>query len=160
MNYAQITISGERLGLRFGMLATQLFYEAAEQGKRVIVGDTVTDLGIAYILWFGYLNNCEVKQVDPARTFEEFYDRVSDIDETDDEVGKALECWASSKVVRKAVEESKKKMTSILSSLPSSPASASRSTTTSVSETSSDISAHGSEPGSGLLSTREPSAGI
>ena len=106
MNYAQITINGEAVGMRFGMLATQLFYDAAENGKRLMVGGNITDVGIAYVLYCGYVNHCEVKMIDPVLTFDVFYDRVDGAGEGDSEIGVALDCWAKSRVVQKAVEAS------------------------------------------------------
>ena len=114
MNYIQITINGNLVGLKFGMLATQLFYEVIEKGKRVMIGDTVNELGIAYLLYFGYINNCEVKQVDPSLTFEDFYNLVEDSTNGNEEITKALECWSNSQTMKKAVEqaeEAKKKST-------------------------------------------------
>lgn len=109
MNYTQITINGKLVGLKFGMYCTQLFYEVIESGKKVMIGDTVNELGITYLLWFGYLNNCEVKQVDPSLTFEDFYNVVEESASGNEEITKALDCWSNSQPVQKAVEEAKKK---------------------------------------------------
>lgn len=113
MNYTQITINGDLVGLKFGMYCSQLFFEAIDKGKKLMVGDTLNELGISYILWYGYLNNCEVKQVDPKLTFEDFYSLVESSSEGNDEIVKALDIWASSKPVQKVlstIEESKKKL--------------------------------------------------
>jgi len=104
MNYIQITINGKLVGLKFGMLATQLFFEVIEKGKRVMIGDTVNELGISYLLYFGYVNNCEVKQVDPELTFEDFYNLVEVSLDGNSEIMKALECWSTSQPMQKAIE--------------------------------------------------------
>lgn len=118
INYTQITIYGKKVGLKFGMLASQLFYEVIEKGKKVMMGDTVNELGITYLLWFGYLNNCEVKQVEPEMTFEDFYNFVeSNIEDPDGQIKSAMDVWASSKPVQKAMEaadEAKKKSTGVI----------------------------------------------
>lgn len=113
MNYAQITIDDKKVGLKFGMMATREFFELMDR-KKLMIGDTLNELGIAYILWFGYLNNCEVKQVDPELSFEQFYDLVEMSASGNEEITKALEVWASTEPVKKAVaatEEAKKKLT-------------------------------------------------
>jgi hypothetical protein len=110
MNYAQITIKDKTVGLKYGMYATQLFFEAMDSGKRLMVGDTVNELGISYLLWYGYLNNCEVKQIDPSLKFEDFYDLVEAAAEGgNEEISAALDVWAKSQPVQRAVEATKKK---------------------------------------------------
>jgi hypothetical protein len=69
----------------------------------------VNELGISYLLYFGYLNNCEVKQVDPDLTFEDFYNLVEVSLDGNSEIMKALECWSNSQPMQKAIEATKKK---------------------------------------------------
>jgi hypothetical protein len=110
MNYAQITINEQKVGLKFGMTATRMFFEKMEH-KVLMMGQTLNELGITYLLWYGYLNNCEVKQVDPTLTFEDFYDLVDSSQDGNEEISKALDVWAETQPVKKAVEavEAKKK---------------------------------------------------
>lgn len=111
MNYTQITINGSKVGLKFGMMCSREFFELMDK-KKLMSGQTINELGIAYLLWFAYLNNCEVKQSDPVHTFEEFYDLVESSQNGNDEITKALDVWANTEPVKKAVEvaeEAKKK---------------------------------------------------
>lgn len=109
MNYCQIDIKGQKVGLKFGNYASQLFMEEIAAGRKLMIGDTLNDLGIAHVLWFGYLNNCERRKIDPVLSFEDFYDKVDESMDNPDEVKAAMDCWSRSQVVQKAVEESKKK---------------------------------------------------
>jgi hypothetical protein len=111
MNYCQITINGKILGLKFGMMSARLFFEALEK-KVLMYGDTLNELGIAYVLWYGYLNNCEVKGVDPEYPFEMFYDFVEQNAGGNEEITAALKKWSETKPIQDAIkiaEEAKKK---------------------------------------------------
>lgn len=113
--YCAITINGVAVGLKFGMLAVQLFSEAIEKGKRLFIDENLNELGITYVLWTGYINNCEVKLADPVLSFENFADLVEDAsysEESKSQVFEAIKCWSESRTVKTItdnVRDTKKK---------------------------------------------------
>ena len=109
-NYTDIQIDGKKVGLKFGMPSYQMFVEKIKMFPQLINtdGETMNEAGYAYIIYFGYINNCMIKDVAPNIPFEKFIDYVESIydsEETANEVAKVFQVWADSRDVKKLVEK-------------------------------------------------------
>lgn len=114
MNYCTITINGEKIGLKFGMASFRYLSQNKFVEGKSFQNNELTEIGIAYILYSGYLNNTIVKDIDPTFTFENFVDYIEanlTNNEFLEEVKKAVEVWSSSEFIKQTqnVEEPKKK---------------------------------------------------
>lgn len=69
MNYTTITIEGQEIGLKFGMFSAKYLQTKLNNGF-CFIGDEITEIGIAHVLYAGYLNNCAIKDIKPELTFE------------------------------------------------------------------------------------------
>lgn len=110
---AAITIGGQRVGLKFGMPALRQIFEKMKQYP-MVVGTKSNDIGIAHILFAGYLNFCIMKDEAPVHTFEYFYDYVETIGDAEgslDEITDALKAFEDSRFVKPIVANDKKKVT-------------------------------------------------
>lgn len=107
-----ITIGGKPAGLKFGMYSAQLFQEQIEKGRKMFIGESINEIGITYVLWCGYLNYCEMKQIDPDLKFEDFYQYAEEPGNMEELKG-ALQVWSESRVIKEVVKnaeaETKKK---------------------------------------------------
>lgn len=75
--YIAIEINGEKVGLKFGMLMNKWYTEKMEEDINLLHQDGMpTTIGIAYLLYYGYLNNCKAKEVKESYSFEYFLDFV------------------------------------------------------------------------------------
>jgi hypothetical protein len=115
--YTTILINGETVGIKFGYLAIKAFSLAAEK-KRAVYYDKVKDgdgkdvdqlsfLGIAKLIQCGYNNNCELKEVEPTLTLEDFNDWVEGSTgdpERQKQVTEALTVFAQSQYVKTLAE--------------------------------------------------------
>jgi hypothetical protein len=124
--YTTININGQAIGIKFGWGAIKEFAEADQkrhdvyyskinvEGKEV---ESLTYLGIAKLLQCGYKNNCDIKEVDPVLTLEDFNDWVEgtlDNAQAAEELTKVLNVFSESKLVKvgqRGDEEVKKKKT-------------------------------------------------
>ena len=75
MNYTTITINDQKVGLKFGMASFRYLSEKFVEGISFNNGE-LTEIGIAHLIYSGYLNNCLVKDVIPQHKFEYFSDYV------------------------------------------------------------------------------------
>jgi hypothetical protein len=119
--YTSITIDGEKVDLRFGIPAVRMFLEKVSTEEVLISGETINEVGVAALIYCGYINNCMVKDIVPDKTQGYFLEYVEH-SWIDDEVKKQLEnvssVYAASKFtkkvqesVQKNIDEVKKKMT-------------------------------------------------
>lgn len=111
MSHFNLSIAGKKVALRFGAYSVQLFNEQVEKGKRLFIRDMINELGIAYVLYTGYINACEVKTIEPEITFEQFYDFVES-GQNNEVIKLALDEWSSSKTIKEliaATTDTKKK---------------------------------------------------
>lgn len=109
---AAITIGGERVGLKFGMPALRRIFEKMQQYD-MVAGTKSNDIGIAHVLYAGYLNFCLMKDEAPVHAFEYFYDyveTVGDAEGSTDEIAAALKAFEESRFVKTLVENEKKKV--------------------------------------------------
>jgi hypothetical protein len=116
MNYTTITINGEKVGLKFGMYSFRYLSEGRFVEGLSFANNQLTEIGIAHILYSGYINNCVVKDTkDPKYTFEDFVDFIEKNIQNEEvliEVKKILEVWAASEFIKgKKTDTAKKKTT-------------------------------------------------
>ena len=116
MNYTTITIDQDKIGLKFGMASFRYLSDKFVQG---VAFDTnqLNEIGIAYIIYSGYYNNCLVKGVETTLSFENIVDYIeSNLTNNDflDELKKVMEVWTNSDLIRKTQEKTQepKKKTS------------------------------------------------
>lgn len=112
-NYAQITIQGKAVGLKFGLPCIRHLHGKALSNEN----DTYTDYGISQILYGAYLNNCLVKETQEEFKFEDFFEYVEQVSLTEQsaELLEAIQTFGESQVVafladkaRKAIASKKK----------------------------------------------------
>lgn len=116
--YISININGQPVGIKFGFLAIKEFSLAAEKKRDVFYdGDSLSFLGIAKLIQSGYKNNCEIKEVEPTLTLEDFNNWTEDAmssEERKKELADVLNVFAQSQYVKTLQdlpkdEEAKKK---------------------------------------------------
>lgn len=110
--YTTITINGQSVGIKFNYKAVGDFFIAAvDKRDSYYVGeDKFTYLGIAKLLKCAYDQNCEIKEVDPSLTLEDFFNWVEsaymkDSEKDKAEITKALETFNQSQYVKTLVEQ-------------------------------------------------------
>lgn len=109
---AEITIAGQKVGLKFGLPAVRRFFEKAKEYELMKDGK-YTDLGLAHLLYAGYLNLCIMKDQAAKFQFEDFYMLLEDAtEETRIEVIEAVRSFEESKLIKPladAADEAQKK---------------------------------------------------
>jgi hypothetical protein len=80
--YMEIDFNGDRIGLKFALPANRKFVSEFRDNPELIdaQGNT-TEVGIAYLIYFGYENWCIAKKERPPykHSFEEFLDWTEDL---------------------------------------------------------------------------------
>src|SRR5690242_17432294 len=112
MSLTTIKIDGQEVGLRFGHTSHRWFVLEAINDKDFFTGASdLTEIGVAKLLQFAYMNQCKVKEIKPDIPFEKFFDWVEDrLDgELSKELNDVLKVWADSQPVKKQAEEAEKK---------------------------------------------------
>lgn len=119
--YISIDVNGEKLGLKFGMLANEWFINQLEEDKSLMSADGEPSLiGAAYLIYYGYLNNCKHKGTKEAYNMGYFLQWIEEVS-IDPEKAHVLEdigvCYRDSRFTHEwirridaATEEVKKKM--------------------------------------------------
>ena len=114
MNYTTIKIGETEIGLKFGMHAARYLSQKLDNGF-CFDGDSITEIGIAHVVYAGYLNNCAVKDMKPGLSFEEVVDfvetSVNDVDKVAT-LTSVIQLWTSVQFVPKEQTDTKKKRTS------------------------------------------------
>jgi hypothetical protein len=114
MNYTTITINDQKVGLKFGMASFRYLQDKLVEGKSYQGGD-VNEIGLAYIVYSGYFNNCLVKDVEPSLKFEDFVDWIESNLLNEDvmtQIKSVMELWTNNQYVQNAlsvVDQAKKK---------------------------------------------------
>lgn len=117
MNYTSIVINGQKVGIKFGMASFRYLSDKFIDGK-AYHNNELTEIGISYIVYSGYYNNCIVKEEEPNLSFSDFVDWVEvslTNSEKSQEVMAVISLWASNDFIRKKeekenTEEPKKKI--------------------------------------------------
>lgn len=116
--YISFEMNGQKVGLKFGLPANRDFVTMLNEHPEYLNPDgSPNGTAVAYLLYYGYKNNCLVKQEKATIPFESFHDFVDDAQMEEGEKLKTLveisECYAQSRytkfIVEKAEEEVKKK---------------------------------------------------
>jgi hypothetical protein len=80
--YMEIDFLGDRIGLKFALPANRKFVSELRDNPELIdANGNTTEVGIAYLIYFGYVNWCIAKKERPPykHTFEEFLDWTEDL---------------------------------------------------------------------------------
>jgi len=116
MNYTTITINDQKVGLKFGMASFRYLSDKFVEGISFDKGE-LTEIGIAHLIYSGYLNNCLVKDVIPQHKFEYFSDYVEANLKNEsfiNEMHNVLKVWGENEFIKQAStnneEEPKKKI--------------------------------------------------
>ena len=114
MNYTTITINDQKVGLKFGMASFRYLSDKFIEGISFNNGE-ITEIGIAHLLYSGYINSCLVKGELPENRFEEFVDFIETNIKNEsflNEIKNVLKVWGESDMIKKTVQsndEPKKK---------------------------------------------------
>jgi hypothetical protein len=120
MNYTKLKLNDKEIGLKFGMVSDRYLSEKIPNGY-CFNGDDITEIGIAHIIYGGYINNCAIKDAAPEITFEAIVDFIEASVTNDEvmlEIGQVIKVWSEVQIERNGVkiEEAKKKTTKKLKS--------------------------------------------
>lgn len=103
-----VTLTGNVVvKLRFGLPACRMFSEMVlDANPDIIENNSITELGIAKLLHFGYKNECSVTEQPGQYRFSDFVDYVEDqiMQEDKSEMMNALECFYNSRTVTKFLD--------------------------------------------------------
>lgn len=105
---AQLTIDGQTVALKFGMLALRRIMRKMNE-QELTEGNYYTELGLCHVLYAGYMNACAMKDVPADIPFETFYSFVEngDDDRIKQEIISAMRSFEESKSVKDALDKKK-----------------------------------------------------
>lgn len=107
MNYTSIIINGQKVGIKFGMASFRYLSDKFSDGK-AYHNNELTEIGIAYIVYSGYYNNCIVREEEPTLSFSDVVDWVEQSlmnGEKSSAIVEVINLWASNDFVKKKTEE-------------------------------------------------------
>lgn len=107
MNYTSIIINGQKVGIKFGMASFRYLSDKFAIGN-AYHNNELTEIGIAYIVYSGYYNNCIVKEEEPILSFSDIVDWVEQSlvnGEQSKDIVEVINLWASNDFIRKKTEE-------------------------------------------------------
>lgn len=111
--YTSISVDGITYGLRFGIPAVRMFLQKVANDEVLISGDTINEVGIAQLVYCGYINNCMVKDEPEVKTLGFFLEWVENA-WIDEDIRKQLEhvsaVYGASKYTNKVNENVKKSL--------------------------------------------------
>jgi hypothetical protein len=114
MNYTKLKLNDQEIGLKFGMVSDKYLSQRSDN-PFLFDGDGLTEVGIAHVVYSGYLNNCAHKDMKPEITFEQVAEFVEDAARYPDKVAdltNVIKVWTDVQIAKKDIpEESKKKTT-------------------------------------------------
>lgn len=114
MNYTQLLIDEQKIGLKFGMASFRYLQDKFVDGI-AFKDNELNEIGIAHILYSGYFNNCIVKDVVPELTLEFFVDWIEqnlNNEEAINDIKRIIEMWSSNEFIKQTqVKEEPKKKT-------------------------------------------------
>jgi hypothetical protein len=117
-NYCEITVLGQKVGLKFGLPSVRQIAEKSIKYGLSNGRDEFNELGYAHILYAGYCNNNLAKEISGPLTLEDFIDHVENctVSNQFDEIIMALNTFQNSKTVEnlaavgRELQENKKKL--------------------------------------------------
>lgn len=108
-----INVKGEDIKIRFGIPAVRMFLEKIGDDSLLIKNDIVNEMGIANLIYAGYVNNCMVNDEVPTKKLGFFLEYVEEAF-VDDEVNKRLqeiaECYGNSKYKKSIIDKAEEKL--------------------------------------------------
>jgi hypothetical protein len=114
MNYTKLKLNDQEIGLKFGMYSARYLSDKLTNGY-CFNGDEITEIGIAHVIYGGYLNNCAIKDIQADITFEDIVDHVeSSITDASkvDALTSVIKVWSESQLIKAATEDTKKNKSS------------------------------------------------
>jgi len=112
MNYTTLTIDNEKIGLKFGMASFRYLSEGKFVEGKSFQNNVITEIGIAHIIYSGYMNNCLVKEQEERYSFEFFVDFVElnlKNQKMMDEISNIISVWSNSDFIKQKSDETTKK---------------------------------------------------
>lgn len=113
MNYTTLTINGEKIGLKFGMASFRYLSEGRFKEGKSFANNQLTEIGIAHIIYSGYMNNCIVKEIDEIYNFEFFVDYLENNISNQkflDDVKSVIDIWSMNDFIKsEEIKPAKKK---------------------------------------------------
>lgn len=110
--YTQIEIGGKAIGIKFGLPALEMLVKKVNEYTSLIdEKGNFSSAGLAYMIYYGYLNNCMVKEVSPVHKFEFFMDHIESVAHDTEKAGPlatVVETWATSREVVRMQDAGKK----------------------------------------------------
>lgn len=114
MNYTTLTINGEKIGLKFGMASFRYLSEGRFKEGKSFAHDQLTEIGIAHIIYSGYMNNCLVKEIEETYNFEFFVDYLENNISNEkflEEIKSIIDIWSKNDFIKGQEEKPTKKKT-------------------------------------------------
>ena len=115
MNYTTITINGETIGLKFGMPSFRYLENKFVEGKS-FTNNQINEIGIAHIIYSGYMNNCILKDVDLKYNLEFFSDWIEanlKNNESINDITNVINFWANNDFIKNNLPETNAKKKNI-----------------------------------------------
>ena len=123
MGATTITMNGVEVGIRFSSYGLRQFAAALEKNQDLylitgelkdgeVSGGRKVDFtieGLAKFIQCGYLNYCMVKEIEPALTYEDFFNYAEDARDNEDrlkEITSVLECFSETRYAKRLKEVS------------------------------------------------------
>jgi len=107
MNYTSIIINGQKVGIKFGMASFRYLSDKFSEGK-AYHNNELTEIGIAYIVYSGYYNNCIVKEEEAVMSFSDIVDWVEESlvnGSKSTDIVEIINLWASNDFVKKKLDD-------------------------------------------------------
>lgn len=113
--YIAIEFKGLKVGIKFGMYANeQIVRKISDPDSGALLEDgSFSTVGVAYMLYYGYWNNCLAKEIPKAYTFEDFLEYTEDsiLSPEGNEVLKRVgEVYSNARHTRKMVDNINEKV--------------------------------------------------
>lgn len=112
MNYTTLTINDEKIGLKFGMASFRYLSEGKFVEGKSFQNNVITEIGIAHIIYSGYMNNCLVKEQEEQYSFEFFVDFIEfnlKNEKVINEIKNIIDVWSKSDFIKQKSDETTKK---------------------------------------------------
>lgn len=114
--YNTYTIKGETVAIHFGLPAVRMIHENAAKYPIQNEKGYYNNLGVAHIIYAGYLNACMIRQLVPTFEFTDFYIELEEGFFTQDQDNRwkeginAVAIYSDSFVVKSLLEQEKKRL--------------------------------------------------
>ena len=100
-----IEVDGENIPIRFGMPANRIIFQKFAEHPEWITGSVVDERAIVWILYAGYINACMLKDQEPAKPFEFFFELTENMAVDDpDRLQHVANVYSNSRFTIKSIE--------------------------------------------------------